>query len=340
MSSGARHWPRFVMQTLIEFAGLPIQGDVEQIIEGEGVVQRRGQRQGVSPGGFAAAVVQGHLPSPLTPALVAHRQVAPARLGVVLRGLHLNVGLRARHPLQVLQRLLHVAQVQHLAFPDGERIGQAHLGRRAPPQPDAMHTAWHHRQHEAPAGEVLRRGEHAGGDVASFDDGVLQTGHHGGDALGAEAAADGGIVARRAVHRADQPCKGRQVIDTLELDLLNDKTRGLVVSQPLPARGRAGLQAHIRFALQGLALLRLPLLLQLTLDIRVHRAGGRGLTPCSAGDQAEADTHAHACAEAQGGTDRPGEPGHRKWGAHGGADTRLDLPMRMQILPLHLLRAC
>ena len=243
------------------------------------MVQRGGQRQRITTGGLAAAVVQRHLPAPLAPALVADGEVAVAGLDRVAGGFDLDVGLRAGHALQVLQRLLHVAQVEHVAGLDRQRVGQPHLRRTALAHADRVDASRHHGQAQHAGGQVLGRGQHARGDEAFLDQRVLQPRDQRGHAGGAQAAADRGVVALRAVQRADLAGHAGLVLDAVQLDPGDEETGRLVVAQALTRGGRAGAQAHVGFALQRLALLRLALLLELALRVGVDLARRQGLTP-------------------------------------------------------------
>ncbi len=134
---------------------------------------------------FAAAVVGAKVQTPQFGLRPAHHQVAHARLGT---GLHLDVGLGRGHALEVLQRLLHIAQLQHIARGHGQRRAQGSAGVRLG-QPNAGNSPGHHLQLQAPEAQVLRRRQHPAGHETLGNQSVLSALYQQGHSLRAEATA-------------------------------------------------------------------------------------------------------------------------------------------------------
>ena len=123
-------------------------------------------------------------------------QVALARHGVLAFGFfNLDVGLRAGHTLEVLQRLLNVAQIQDVARLDGHSSDCATARIAAFRKPNGAHATRQHREGKGSGFEVLWLGEDAGRDEAARDHRVLHSLDHGGDAVCTQATPDGRVTA-------------------------------------------------------------------------------------------------------------------------------------------------
>ncbi|MNE04971.1 hypothetical protein D3C80_975190 [compost metagenome] len=108
----------------------------------------------------------------------------------------MDVGLDCGYALEVLQRLFEVTQVENVAGARRDGVPGGGLGGRARREADAVDAPGYQGEREGAALEVLRGGQDAGGDVATSNDGVLDTLQHDVDAGGAEAVARGRVVNR------------------------------------------------------------------------------------------------------------------------------------------------
>jgi hypothetical protein len=140
----------------------------------------------------------------MTPLLgldVLDDEVAVAGLGVWGgRGLDLDVRLGRGRALEVLQALLDVAQVQEIAGTRGNGRGEQggaaeQCGRRVRRRADGSDATGHERQRQRAGGEILRRSQHASGDPALGNDGLLSARKDHVDASRAQAAANRRIIA-------------------------------------------------------------------------------------------------------------------------------------------------
>lgn len=89
--------------------------------------------------------------------------------------------------------------------------------------------------------QILRFGQHTGGDIAAFDNDVLHALHDEVDAGAAEAAAGGGVIGR--VGGGERPVKNSEV--ALEDDVLDGKARGFFCRQAAGVGSGRRLQAHV-----------------------------------------------------------------------------------------------
>jgi hypothetical protein len=164
--------------------------DVEQVVEGEGVVVAECGAALVLAGGFVAAVISGEQQAQGQDLTPAHDQVAVARL---VGGFNLDIGSCRGNALEVLQRLLHIAQVQYVAGPRRNRIESrgARIGLGKPDGPDAPGQ---HGEAQTPVREALGWEHDARGHEASIDQDLLRTLGRDVHAVHPQAAPDGGVA--------------------------------------------------------------------------------------------------------------------------------------------------
>ncbi len=160
--------------------------------------------------------------------------------------------------------------VEQLARPRGDGDSEAGARIAAVGEADGGDAAGDQRERERAPAQVLRRREHAGGDVTPRDDGLLQPREDDVDALGAEAAA------QRVVAAVFTGGGGEDALEVagelaVEHDALDAKARALVPGQAPGFGRRRGLQAAVDRALLLLAQRAFALLLALFFDEGIGR---------------------------------------------------------------------
>ena len=261
---------------------------IEQVVQAQQVVGGHGGAGLVAPGGPGAAVVQREGGAQGKPLHHLDHQVAVARPGIGGgRRFDLQVGFCRGQALEVLQALLDVAQVEQLAGGGGNGAGQRRAARqrrrqhRVGREADGRDAPGDHRQHQGAGGQVLRGGQHAGGDPAARNQGLLGTGQHHVDAGGAQAAVQRRVRSALARTRARVGQRRQDPLERLgalahQRDAPDAKARALVVRDALDRGCRGTRQALVDAALVLLAQGALALLLALFFDEGLRR-GGAGL---------------------------------------------------------------
>ena len=148
-------------------------GEIEQIAEGEGIVNAHRDGTLIGAGAPLARVVQRDMHANREGLFVADDQFAEPRLRT---GFDSDIGLHSGHALEVFQTLLQIAQVQYVACTNGQGIEAGGALAMALREINLADQPFMHHQKQLARGQVLRRGGDAGGDPAFDQQGLLQTG--------------------------------------------------------------------------------------------------------------------------------------------------------------------
>jgi len=267
-----------------------VDADIRQVVEAERAVPREGRTALRAAGGFGAAVVEAQRRAQRAerarcPAVLEDQvAVAGACIGR-RRGFDLDVGVGGRQALEVFQALLDVAQVEQVAGHGGDGVAQGGGRGVAIGRTDGRDAPRHQGECERAASQVLRGGEHAGGDPTRFDQRLLQPREHGVDALRAEATADGVVVAlvTRGRTPGEQPPERLGAL-AVERQAVDAKARGFGVGQARDGGLGVAREARVDRALLLISQRTLALLLAQLFDEGL-RGQGVGLCGCACGDQ-------------------------------------------------------
>ena len=85
----------------------------------------------------------------------------------------LDIGLGGGYAFEVFQRLFDVTQIEQVTRLGGHGVPGVGKGAAVVAEADGMNASRNDLQGKDTAVQVLRFGENAGGDVAAFDDSVL-----------------------------------------------------------------------------------------------------------------------------------------------------------------------
>ena len=215
-----------------------VEAGVEEVVERQQVVAGDGGAALVFAGRVAAAVVGREGEAQRENLFPGDDDVALAE-GIARHDL--DVGFCRRHTLEVFQCLFDVAQVEQVASCRGEDVPGVSAFVAAVGETDGTDAAGDDFQSEHAVGEVLCFGQHARGNVAARDDGVLEAGHHEVDAPAAEAAPGRRVAC--TVGRGERPAEA--ACRVVEPDFVDREARRLVLGNTLALRHKAWLQTHV-----------------------------------------------------------------------------------------------
>src|SRR5450830_563425 len=120
--------------------------------------------------------------------------IAILRISLYICRCNLDIRIRRGYALEVFQALFNIAQIEYIARAGGNRIplrgALTGVWRKA----DGMDTAWNQGECQHAAIKVLWRGQYAGGNKATGNNGILQTLHDDVDALATQATAYGWVI--------------------------------------------------------------------------------------------------------------------------------------------------
>ena len=255
----------FRQQARIDLAGArPADKGVVLHAQGQPMVIRQGHAALQLACRARAAIIEAQRQAEWQALLPLNLQVALARLRIAALGRHdLDIGFGRRNALEVLQRLLRIAHVEQVARPRRYGVPPGATGIGAGSKADLADAPRYHAQGQGATAQVLRFGQHARGDVAARDDGVLHAAHQHIDGLRAQAAPQRRVRRAQVISAGALQCPLElRGILAAQHKLVNRKTRCFACRQAVGGHGGRRLnQAHVGIAFLLLAQEALALLL-------------------------------------------------------------------------------